>query len=126
VIRSKGSYCILQYLDDPAARRSCPFIGTISRPECFVRYCARPASAGARFLIFSEQLPGRFVEAVRRLADASCAAGSNTPSQPSPIKGEDSKDRRPLYRIAALAVVATRVVRRKKSSPLDGGGFGWG
>ena len=38
----------------PAARRSCPFIGTISRPERFVRYCAKPASAGPNFSIFSD------------------------------------------------------------------------
>src|ERR1700730_10824927 len=38
----------------PAARRSCPFIGTISRPERFMRYCAKPASAGPNFSIFSD------------------------------------------------------------------------
>src|ERR1700738_3531418 len=38
----------------PAARRSCPFIGTISRPERFVRYGPKPASAGPSFSISSD------------------------------------------------------------------------
>jgi hypothetical protein len=86
VIRTKGSHRFLRHRDDPSRQTVVPVYRNDLPPERFVRYCARPASAGSSFSIFFEQLPRHFVEAVRRLSDASCAARSTTPSQPSPIK----------------------------------------
>jgi hypothetical protein len=123
----------------PAARGSCPFSGTISRPEASCNPAPSPPQPGPSFSVFSEQLPRRFVERrggcrillSRREAspppnpppsrgrapsrDAMLDSGNNVHSQAQP---KISLSR--LHRIMTLAVVAT------KPSPLMGEGLGGG
>ena len=68
-----------------------PFIGTISRPERFVRYCAKPASAGPSFSIFSEQLPRRLLGGAGAVGRTSSTEFKHHPLPTLPIKEEGSK-----------------------------------
>jgi hypothetical protein len=125
VISTKGSHRFLRHRDDPSRRRSWPFIGTISRPECFVRYCARPASAGARFLGLLRAIARAFRRGGAEAGGCFLRGGKDHPLPTLPHRGGGLQGEAPLHRIDALAVVATRVVR-EKPSPLMGEGLGGG
>ena len=144
VIRTRGPHCILRHRTMPAARRSCLFIGKISRPEPSGK-TAKPASAGLSFSTLFKQLPRRLVEGGTEVVGRFLRGGRHPLPNPPPSRGRaprrramfDSGTKSGARRGPKIFSISPLSDRRAscccyegcsagEALPLDGGGFGWG
>ena len=84
VIRTKGSHHFLRHRSDPSRQTVVRYIGTISRPAHFARYCGKRASAAPSSSTFCERTSERGQASSSSSAFASLRSGVSKPSVNQP------------------------------------------